>query len=42
MGFALAAQAEGFFSALLLGLVLALLYDLLRALRVHRGARRRS
>lgn len=40
MGFPLALQAEGFFSSLLLGIVLALLYDLLRALRVHRGAAR--
>ena len=36
MGFPLSAQAQGFFSSLLLGFSLALIYDLLRALRLSR------
>lgn len=37
MGFTLGAQTRGFFAALLLGFTLALLYELLRALRLRRG-----
>ena len=36
MGFPLSAQAQGFLSSLLLGFSLALIYDLLRALRLSR------
>lgn len=36
MGVSLGAQAQGFFSSLLLGAALALLYDLLRAIRLRR------
>ena len=39
MGFTLTAQAEGFAASLLLGFSLALLYDLLRAVRLRRRER---
>ena len=41
MGVSLSGQAQGFFAALLLGVSLSLLYDLLRAVRLRRAARRR-
>jgi len=41
VGVSLSGQAQGFFAALLLGVSLSLLYDLLRAVRLRRAARRR-